>query len=92
MYDRLVKKLETVCKKYRSGKSNFQGFETLTMEINMSAKYQTPYVALHIESENYKIAGVGAVEDDVTTALDEVGFTYNDCEEKYGKYMMGFSD
>jgi hypothetical protein len=93
LYNRLVEKLTVVCDKYRSGKTHFKGFETLTMKISMSAKYQTPYVAIHLDNENYNISGVGAIENDVNDALEEVGFSTScDYEEKGGSYIINFED
>jgi hypothetical protein len=62
----------------------------LEITICMSAKYQTPYVK--IEADGKIPEKVGHIEREVIDALDEVGFTFNESEDRETYYLMNFSD
>lgn len=83
LYNRLRDKLEKIVEEHD------ESFPDLKMEISMSAKYQTPYIALSTEED---INSLGSVIHDIEYALDEVGFTFEDEEEKRGKVFVNFSD
>lgn len=76
LYGRLLDKLKEI---HRAFESKLPG---LTMTISMSAKYQTPYVKIGVEGMSAdEIEGsreIGAIEQRVEMALDEVGFSQTD--------------
>jgi len=92
LYSRLVDKLTKICEKYRTSKSEHPAskFPTLKMEISMSAKYQTPFVKITTDEADYQY--LGGVESDVQEAIDEVGFTSTDTDEKNDAYYINFAD
>lgn len=95
LYDRLVALLQEIVIKHRT-KSNIK-FPHLVMEISMSAKYQTPYVKIEVfnpenDEQDPNFERLGGVESDVMDALDKVGFTQTDTEEKNDAYYIGFDD
>jgi len=83
LYNRLRDKLEAIVEEHN------ESFPDLQMEIGMSAKYQTPYISLSTEEDvNY----LGGVIRDIDEALDEVGFTFEEEEDKHGKVYVNFTD
>lgn len=81
LYERLLKKLNAIESQNKNSENQ------LELTISMSAKHQTPYVK--IESVNDKVHNV---EQDIIEALDEVGFTYTETEEKFGAWFINFAD
>ena len=87
LYGRLVEKLEEIANNIEEAMPWYEG---LKIEISMSAKYQTPYISIETEEKNYD--NIGDLEAEIRNALDEIGFTAEDTEEKQGKYFINFSD
>lgn len=95
LYGRLVDKLKEIVEKHRT-KGNIK-FPHLRMEISMSAKYQTPYIKIDVsnpenDEQDPNYDRLGGVEFDVFEAIDEVGFTQTDTDERDGTYYIHFSD
>lgn len=93
LYDRLKEELEEVVRK------ESKKCPDVTVTISMSAKYQTPYLLVETKAKDGKveIEGInhdvyGAIEHAAIDILDEVGFTHEDSEEKYGGYVIHFTD
>jgi hypothetical protein len=85
LYDRLVKLIESKCKK------QLENYPNVEIIITMSAKYQTPMVKIETNTDSVP-AYVGKFEYDIIDAIDEVGFTYSESEERHGSYYLNFND
>jgi hypothetical protein len=85
LYDRLVKLIESKCKKL------LERYTDIEICITMSAKYQTPMVSISNGSDTIPDY-VGKFEYEIMDAIDEVGFTYSESEERNGRYYLNFYD
>ena len=84
LYTRLLTKLQEIEDRHK------EEFPGLLLEISMSAKYQTPYVKIENEAGDY--SKIGGVESEVMDAIDEVGFSVGDVDEKDYGYIINFND
>jgi hypothetical protein len=84
LYDKLLSKLKVI---HNQHKDQFPG---LTFTIGMSAKYQTPYLLIKTDDKDY--GKIGDIEGQIMDAIDDVGFSVGDIEEKSWGYEIKFSD
>ena len=87
IYDRLVQRLESIADAAR------EEFPGIRMEIDMSAKYQTPIIIIKYDSYSEEDPGnIGYVEQEIMDALDDVGFTFREARATGYGYEIDFSD
>lgn len=77
LYSRLIAKIEYILQEQECNAD---------VDISMSAKYQTPYVVIRDIEYGFQL------EQDIIDALDGVGFTFTESEEKSYGYVLHFSD
>lgn len=84
LYKRLIDAINENCRRL------FKEYPDVEISITMSAKYQTPLITI---SENDTIpVKIGAFEQEIIAALEEVGFEYSDSEDKGSYYKINFQD
>ena len=84
LYGRLVENIKKHCKRYAVE------YPELEIAVSMSAKYQTPRIII---SNNDEIPErIGGIQDAIIDALDEVGFSFVDSEDRSGYYAIEFKD
>ena len=86
LYDRLLEKLTVIETAHNEENSE----DKIELEVNMSAKYQMPMIVIVNDSKVYD--NLGQLEDSITTALDEVGFSYTGSEERRDSMYINFCD